>query len=217
MAESKKLSQESIHFVENFALPTNGRWTQRVKFFCENRICRVLPAEEAYGIIGGIVPVEGTTRFRCPPQDSPFLDPPDHMKLFLKAVRKLKDGDSWETFLHICSQVREDNRKPAAPKGLDVDRFIGHIDLPKFHRADSGSDPVFTGVMVSVGLTGIYPDPKATLAALLPQIKERVVQKVICDRTWRFYHLECCELHLQSIRYSPGLSMATFEYSIKKP
>lgn len=183
LLSGKRLNTEEFQIRPYVAL---NRSTKNVKFFDEKMVFHIVPLRNAFGKVEGIYAYEDG-RFLCDSFHTLYcmIGKNNDIPLFMMALTKLQDGDSYEKFLQICKEAHYNLSTEPMPW---IDRFIAKIESPSIEReTDNLNKKTFDFVRIRILLSDLQVDTKEEVKRNFEEILMRAIQKIQRNKAFQKY------------------------------
>ena len=157
-----------------------------VKYFDEEMKLRILPLSQAFGIVNGVKERNDGSYFLLPNYYQ-LIGIRNDQLLFRKALKQMKEGDTLEYFLDLCSSVHFDiNIEPMAW----IDRFISQIEQPNIERETGNfNKKTFDFIRIRVHLNDLNVNTKQAVREHYYEILDRALTKITKNRSFQNYNV----------------------------
>lgn len=155
---------------------------KRVKYFDSEGILCSSSLSDACGKIAGVYRREDGSLYTRIHYSELIGD--NNINLFIKALTKLKLGDTYEDFIHIC----ESTRYNIHPKLDWITRFVARIGPPTVEREPENKNPkTFDFVRIEVFLSDMQLDTLQEVKNHYNEIMAMVIRKIERSRSFTKY------------------------------
>lgn len=162
--------------------------TQNVKYFDENGILQVIPKEQAYGIVDGVIKENEHMKASVKNAKIREMFGSNNLNLIAAVTRRIQPGENFEKFLEYC---KETTFKEKHTYSSELERFIGRIDKISIERdAENLNKNTFDFIRVKVYLNeldNLKGSLKENAKKYLPDIMKTVLDKIKNNNYYKRY------------------------------